>query len=84
MSFFDDAQAFMKQKKSTESTSSDEVEAFLSTEKSREQFAHELRTLYENATWSEIYKAIDWVIENCEPPYDKKNILTKIRIKLED
>ena len=84
MSFFDDAQAFMKQKESQNPTKVNESNDFLLTEQSKEQFANELRSLYENATWPEIYKAIDWVKEQCEKPYDKKVILTKIRIKLED
>ncbi|MBP5344450.1 MAG: hypothetical protein J6Y85_05215 [Alphaproteobacteria bacterium] len=81
MSFLDDAQAFMKQKRTQESVIGDD---FLVTEKSKEQFAQELRKLYENATWPEIYRAIDWVMENNGKPYDKKIILEKIRIKLED
>jgi len=85
MSFFDDAQAFMKQKKSSEQAVSEErSDDFLMTEKSKEAFANELRSLYENATWPEIYRAIDWVMEICEKPYDKKVVLAKIRIKLED
>ena len=81
MSFFEDAQAFMKQKNAEESAVTDD---FLITEKSKEQFAQELRTLYENATWPEIYRAIDWVMDVCEKPYDQKVVLEKIRIKLED
>ena len=81
MSFLDDAQNFIKQKQEKETVVADD---FLMTEKSREQFAHELRTLYENATWMEIYRAIDWVMEACEKPYEKKCVLEKIRIKLED
>ena len=81
MSFLDDAQAFMRQKNSVKTNTKDD---FLMTSESREQFAQELRSLYENATWSEIYKAIDWVKEICDVPYDKKTILAKIRIKLED
>ena len=84
MSFFDDAQAFMKQKESQKPIKTNESNDFLLTEESKEQFANELRSLYENATWPEIYKAIDWVMEQCEKPYDKKVILAKIRIKLED
>ena len=81
MSFFDDAQAFIKQKNNQSLPESND---FLMTEKSKEQFANELRSLYENATWPEIYRAIDWVMEICEKPYDKKLTLEKIRIKLED
>ena len=81
MSFFEDAQAFMKQKSSQEPVATDD---FLTTEKSKEQFARELRALYENATWPEIYRAIDWVMDVCEKPYDQKVVLEKIRIKLED
>jgi len=81
MSFFDDAQIFIKQKNIQNVDVSDD---FLMTEKSKEQFAQELRSLYENATWPEIYRAIDWVMEVCEKPYEKKQILEKIRIKLED
>ena len=81
MSFLDDAEAFMKQR---QGATPETPEAFLMTENSREQFAKELRSLYENASWPEIYKAIDWVMNACEAPYDKKIVLQKIRTKLED
>ena len=81
MSFLDDAQAFMQKKNNQTVLAADD---FLMTEKSKEQFAQELRSLYENATWPEIYRAIDWVMDTCEKPYDKKLVLEKIRIKLED
>ena len=81
MSFLDDAQAFLKQKQdlNTEPKSN-----FLETPESRAAFEKELRELYENATWNEIGKAIDWGMEVMEKPYDKKTFLQKIRVKLED
>ena len=82
MSFLDDANAFMKAKKQSEEPAVDE--GFLMSQKSVEQFANELRSLYENATWQEIYKAIDWIKETEDSPYDKNAVLKKIRIKLED
>ena len=81
MSFLDDAQNFLKQKQSQQTTISSD---FLETAASREAFEKELRELYENATWNEIRKAIDWGMETIEKPYDKKLFLQKIRIKLED
>jgi len=81
MSFFDDAQTFLKQKQSNQSESGD---GFLETPESRQALEKELRELYENATWNEINKAIDWGMEVMEKPYDKKLFLQKIRIKLED
>lgn len=81
MSFLDDAQNFLKQKQSGEAT---ETSGFLETPESRAAFEKELRELYENATWNEINKAIDWGMEAMEKPYDKKLFLQKIRVKLED
>jgi len=81
MSFLDDAQNFLKQKQSQTSQSTND---FLQTPESRTAFEKELRELYENATWNEINKAIDWGMEVLEKPYDKKIFLQKIRVKLED
>ncbi|MBQ3695671.1 MAG: hypothetical protein II938_01705 [Alphaproteobacteria bacterium] len=81
MSFLDDAQAFLKQKQNQQ-TQTEMV--FLETPESRSAFEKELRELYENATWNEIGKAIDWGMEVMEKPYDKKTFLQKIRVKLED
>ena len=82
MSFLDDANAFMKAKKQEEKLETDK--GFLVDEKSVEQFANELRSLYENATWQEIYKAIDWIKETQDAPYDKNTVMKKIRVRLED
>ena len=82
MSFLEDAQNFMKNK--NHETAPDTSSAFLETPESRASFEKELRELYENATWNEINKAIDWGMEVMEKPYDKKLFLQKIRIKLED
>ena len=81
MSFLDDAQDFLKQKQPSKPT---ETSGFLETSESRSAFEKELRDLYENATWNEISKAIDWGMEVMEKPYDKKTFLQKIRVKLED
>ena len=81
MSFLDDAQNFLKQKHSNEAT---DTAGFLETPESRTAFEKELRELYENATWNEINKAIDWGMEVMEKPYNKKTFLQKIRVKLED
>lgn len=81
MSFLDDAQKFLNQKHSEETSVSS---GFLETQESRAAFEKELRDLYENATWNEINKAIDWGMEIMEKPYDKKLFLQKIRVKLED
>ena len=83
MSFLDDAQAFLKQKQSEQNFPTSGA-AFLETPESRQAFEKELRDLYENATWNEIQKAIDWGMEVMEKPYNKKTFLQKIRIKLED
>lgn len=81
MSFLDDAQNFLKQK---QQKAMQPNSGFLETPESRTAFEKELRDLYENATWNEINKAIDWGMEAMEPPYDKKIFLQKIRVKLED
>jgi len=82
MSFLDDAAKFTAQKQAQQSAVSETD--FLSTPESRAAFEKELRDLYENATWNEINKAIDWGMEVMEKPYDKKLFLQKIRVKLED
>ena len=82
MSFLDDAKNFMEKKQSPKTISS--TGSFLETPESRAAFEKELRDLYENATWTEINRAIDWGMEVLEKPYDKKVFLQKIRVKLED
>ena len=81
MSFLEDAQKFLDQKKEQDSQPASH---FLETPESRTAFEKELRDLYENATWNEINQAIDWGMEVMEKPYDKKLFLQKIRVKLED
>jgi hypothetical protein len=81
MSFLEDAQNFIKQK---QQITHPEQSDFLTTPQSRTDFEKELRELYENATWNEINKAIDWGMETMEKPYNKALFLKKIRIKLED
>ena len=82
MSFLDDAAKFTAQKQAQQPAVSETD--FLSTPESRAAFEKELRDLYENATWNEINKAIDWGMEVMDKPYDKKLFLQKIRVKLED
>ena len=82
MSFLDDAQNFLKNKQQEQNVST--TKGFLETPESRTAFEKELRELYENATWNEINKAIDWGMEVMDRPYDKKIFLQKIRVKLED
>jgi len=82
MSFFDDAAKFTTERHATQKNPHES--GFLTTEQSREAFAKELREIYENATWTEINRAIDWGMEMMEKPFDKKTFLAKIRIKLED
>lgn len=81
MSFLEDAQKFLKEKQSDNPQNNS---GFLETPESRQALEKELRDLYENATWNEINKAIDWGMEIMEKPYDKKLFLQKIRVKLED
>lgn len=80
MNLFEEAAAFMAQKQKTENTES----GFLTTPTSREDFVRELKMMYDNATNMEIEKALDWVMEQLPAPYDKKQVLQKIRVKLED
>ena len=82
MSFLDDAAKFAAERQAERDKPHEG--GFLETEQSREAFAKELRELYENATWIEINRAIDWGMETLEKPYDKKTFLAKIRVKLED
>ena len=80
MNLFEEAAAFMAQKQKTESAEN----GFLTTSASREAFIRELKMMYDNATNMEIEKALDWVMEQLPAPYDKKQVLQKIRVKLED
>ena len=79
MNLFEEAAAFMAQKQKEEATEG----YFLMTPASREAFVRELKMMYENATNSEIERALDWVMEQLTAPYDKKQVLQKIRVKLE-
>jgi len=80
MNLFEEAAAFMAQKQKEEP----EENNFLTTPASRETFMRELKMMYDNATNMEIEKALDWVMEQLPAPYDKKQVLQKIRVKLED
>ena len=80
MNLFEEAAAFMAQKQKAEPKGND----FLTTPASRESFVRELKMMYDNATNMEIEKALDWVMEQLPAPYDKKQVLQKIRVKLED
>ena len=82
MSFFEDAARFTAERQAEQDKP--HKGGFLTTSESRAAFEKELRDLYENATWIEINRAIDWGMEVMEKPYDKKLFLQKIRVKLED
>lgn len=82
MSFFDDAHHFIKTKHADACVVGDIL--YLDTDVQREAFKQELRRLYENATRTEIDRAVDWGMEQLSPPYDKSTFLKKIRPKLED
>lgn len=82
MSFLDDAAKFTAERQAEKDKP--HAGGFLETAESRAAFEKELRELYENATWNEINKAIDWGMEVMEKPYEKKTFLQKIRVKLED
>ena len=80
MNLFEEAAAFMAQKQKAEPAKDD----FLTTPASREAFVRELKMMYDNATNMEIEKALDWVMEQMSAPYDKQQVLKKIRVRLED
>ena len=80
MNLFEEAAAFMAHKKQEQPKEN----TFLTTPESRENFIRELKMMYDNATNMEIEKALDWVMEQLPTPYDKKQVLQKIRVKLED
>lgn len=80
MNLFEEAQKFMATHQS-EAIKSDD---FLSTEQSKEAFIRELKIIYDNATNMEIERALNWTMEQFSPPYNKAEILKKIRVKLED
>ncbi len=80
MNLFEEAQKFMATRQKPIETE----QSFLSTNESKENFIKELKIIYENATNTEIERALNWVMEQFSPPYNKSEILKKIRIKLED
>ena len=80
MNLFEEAQKFMATRQKPIETE----QSFLSTNESKESFIRELKMIYENATNTEIERALNWVMEQFSPPYNKSEILKKIRIKLED
>lgn len=80
MNLFEEAQKFM----ATRQKPIEPEQSFLSTTESKESFIRELKMIYENATNTEIERALNWVMEQFNPPYNKSEILKKIRIKLED
>lgn len=80
MNLFEEAQKFM----ATHQPKNEEFSDFLSTPSAKEAFIRELKIIYDNATNAEIEKALDWVMEQFNPPYNKQDILKKIRVKLED
>lgn len=82
MTFFDDAAKFMQNKQPVQSEEQDILN--LDTPALYDAFFDYLRKEYENATRVEIERAITQVENACEKPYNKKEFLKKIRIKLED
>lgn len=80
MNLFEEAAAFMAQKQKAQPENNN----FLATPESREAFVRELKMMYDNATNMEVEKALDWVMEQMPAPYDKQQVLKKIRVKLED
>lgn len=74
MSFFDDAQAFM-QKKSQQETMVDDT---------REHLIKRLRDEFENATRTEVERALDKLAEREKIPDNYDEVLKKVRIWLED
>lgn len=79
MSWLEEAQQIVKQKKLKEDTSfaPDNIEG-------REKLVRRLKMLYDNATEREIEKAIDTALDNFSKPYEEKAFMDFLRIKLED
>lgn len=82
MSFFEEASAFLKTKQPEIPT--DEDILMLDTPAQVDAFTAFLRREYENATTTEIDRALRQGQESLEKPYNKKLFLKKIRVKLED
>ena len=80
MSWLDEAQQIIKNKKQTDESSSfapDDAEQ-------RERLTNRLKMIYDNATEREIGKAIDDALDRFDPPYDEKAFMDFLRTKLED
>lgn len=82
MNLFDDAATFMKDKTPAVPEVADTLDLDNPTE--RTKIITYLRAEYENATLTEIDRAIDKTIDTLEKPYSKALFLKKIRPKLED
>ena len=80
MNLFEEAQKFMANRPKQEQFQQD----FLTTPDSQQSFIRELKMIYDHATNTEIERALNWVMQQFNPPYDKQEILKKIRVKLED
>lgn len=74
MSFLEDAQAFM-QKKSQQETVVDDT---------RERLIKRLRDEFENATRTEVERALDKLAEREDIPDNFDEVIKKVRIWLED
>jgi hypothetical protein len=74
MSFWDDAQAFMREKEKVENVPND----------NRECLIVYLRNEFENATRIEVERALDRLAEREKIPDDFEEVLKKVRIWLED
>ncbi|MGN1063317.1 MAG: hypothetical protein ACI4QM_03225 [Alphaproteobacteria bacterium] len=82
MSFEQEALAFLKSRRPE---NSDEGEILhLDTPAQTEAFIRYLRQTYENATETEINRALNQVMEDLPRPFHKKTFLQKMRVKLED
>jgi len=80
MSWLDEAQQIVKNKKQTEEASAFSPE----NADQRERLTNRLKMIYDNATEREINKAIDDALDRFDPPYDEKAFMDFLRTKLED
>jgi hypothetical protein len=84
MGWLEDAQKKLKEIEEKKSPFASDDIISLETQDEIEALKKSLRMEYINATSREIEKAIDTACEKLDKPYDKKEFMKFLRVKLED
>lgn len=85
MGWLEEAQKKLEEiEKNDDFNDNNENELSLDNQEQREKLIKNLKIQYMNATQREVEKAIDFACEKLEKPYDKKEFMKILRVKLED